>query len=507
MPIIIKDKDEALSYIEGASQEEKRFITKQLSFLMPNAYFIPSVRAGIRSPYKQFFKLHEDKIVIPKGLISNLIKTLDDEGFKYVYDKTIYTDKVPSKQEFKEFVKSLNIPFSPYDYQLKAAYESIINYRQINLMATGSGKSLTIYILIRWFLSQNFKSVIIVPSIMLTTQIFQDFKDYGWVDADTFIRLIGGENKIKIFDKPVTISTWQSLYNSPKLFEDLDVVIVDEVHAAKADTFENIIFKASVGARYRLGFTGTLPKDAIDKVTIISSIGQDKRYISTRELIDRGLATPALIKAIFLEYSNEDRYIVKSKKYQDEVKFLTEHIKRNTVLSKMINKISESGNTIVLFDRKEHGKELCLNTFEKKYGYSIDIKELMKADNPYGIYYIIGDSKASEREKIRVLLEHTTNSIVFGTSSILSTGINIKNLHSLMLVSGGKSSVKLNQSIGRLLRTHVSKSTVYIWDIIDDLTIPGKSSTHKNYFYKHFEERLMEYQDSEHPIEEKSIRL
>jgi superfamily II DNA or RNA helicase len=96
---------------------------------------------------------------------------------------------------------------------------------------------------------------------------------------------------------------------------------------------------------------------------------------------------------------------------------------------------------------------------------------------------------------------------LFGTSSILSTGINIKNLHHLFLTSGGKSSIKLNQSIGRLLRLHASKNTVNIWDIIDDLTIQMKSTLHKNYFFKHFEERLAEYMDNEYEIDEKVIQL
>lgn len=506
--ILITDKDEALSYIENFTITEQRFIVQQLSFFLPNYMFLPAYRAGISDGKKRFFKFFGEMIVVPKGLVPMLCKSLSERGIEYTYNKTKYNDIIPTFEEFNSFIESLNIPFKPYDYQIQAAFDSIHRYRQTNLMATGSGKSLTIYITIRWFLSQGLSGIIIVPTVMLTTQMFEDFKDYNWSDADEYVTLIGGENKIKDFSKPVVLSTWQSLYTSPTLFESLDFLMIDEAHTSSSSSFEDIIFKASTGARYRLGYTGTLPREAVDKITILSSLGSEKRYITTRQLIDRGLATPVLIKALFLEYPLEERRLVKKMKYQDEVKYITAHSKRNLVLSKIINKVTnDTGNSIVLFDHKEHGKELCLKTFEQKYRYSIDIKELMKSDNPYGIYYVIGDSKASVRESIRQLLEVNDNCILFGTSSILSTGINIKNLHNLFLVAGGKSSIKINQGIGRLLRKHISKSTVTIWDIIDDLTIKNKNTTSKNYYYKHFEERLSLYEENEYDIVEKVIKL
>jgi superfamily II DNA or RNA helicase len=506
--LIIKDKDEALSYIEDFTLEEQRFIVQQLSFFLPNYMFLPSYRAGITDGKKRYFKIHEDKIVIPKGLIPLLIKAFEQSDIKYYYQKTQYNDKIPTIEEFNSFVESLNLPFKPYDYQLKASYESICNYRQVNLMCTSSGKSLTVFIIIRWFLLNNLKGILVVPTVMLTTQMFNDFKDYGWVEAENYVHLIGGDNKIKITKLPILISTWQSLYTSPKLFSDLDYVMVDECHTASSSSFEDIIFKASVGARYRLGFTGTLPREATDKITILASLGAETRYITTRQLIDRGLATPVVIKALFLKYQPDECKLVKLMKYTEEVKYITMHHKRTQVLSKVINKITnDTGNSIVLFDQKEHGKSLCLSTFKAKFGYDIDIKELMKADNTYGIYYVIGDSKAKVREDIRQLLENNNNCILFGTSSILSTGINIKNLHNLFLTAGGKSSIKINQGIGRLLRKHASKNTVSIWDMVDDLCIKNKSTVSKNYYYKHFEERIMLYQENEYEIIEKVLQL
>lgn len=225
--LTIKDKDEALSYIENATPEAKRIIAKQLSFFLPNYQFTPAFRAGFSDGRKKFYKVKDDIIVIPKGLVILLIKSFRAEGIEYIYEKTQYTDVIPSFEEFQEFITTLNIPFSPYDYQVLAAFESIKRYRQTNLMATGSGKSLTIYLLIRWFLKNNLKGCIIVPTVMLTTQLYNDFVDYGWSEVEQHVRLIGGENKIKTFDLPITLSTWQSTIRDSKsseyCLEDLEI--------------------------------------------------------------------------------------------------------------------------------------------------------------------------------------------------------------------------------------------------------------------------------------------
>jgi superfamily II DNA or RNA helicase len=272
------------------------------------------------------------------------------------------------------------------------------------------------------------------------------------------------------------------------------------------NVYEKRVFKASTGARWRLGFTGTIPDDAVAKMILIGSVGEVKTYITPRQLIDRGLATNVLVKFLFFNYSIEDKKIVRKFKYPDEVNFFNNHDNRNTTLSKIINKVSTEGNTIVLVDSIEYGEILASNILKIR-GIDIETKLLKKADNEYKIYIINGSTKGIEREKIRLLLEKENNCILIGTSSILSTGVNIKNLHNLFLTSGGKSFVQINQAIGRLLRMHVSKILVKIWDIVDDCSTKGKSSTSKNYRYKQWEERMIIYNENEYEYTEKEINI
>jgi superfamily II DNA or RNA helicase len=70
-----------------------------------------------------------------------------------------------------------------------------------------------------------------------------------------------------------------------------------------------------------------------------------------------------------------------------------------------------------------------------------------------------------------------------------STGINIRNLHSVVLASPSKSRVRILQSIGRGLRIGDDKFEMTLYDIADDL----KSGTHTNFTLQHFTERLNIY--------------
>ena len=64
-------------------------------------------------------------------------------------------------------------------------------------------------------------------------------------------------------------------------------------------------------------------------------------------------------------------------------------------------------------------------------------------------------------------VQKENNIICIAITKIFSTGINIKNLHNIILAAGGKSSVTVVQSIGRGLRLHPDKKELNIFDICD----------------------------------------
>lgn len=485
------------AYTINANSDVLFNIQKLCSCQIPNARFLPAVKMGYSDGIKRFYQqIDENTILVPRGLAISL-KTKLEKDYNCVIEGLEEDCEQISMATFMEFVKSLNIPFEPFDYQLQAALDCINNNMRICEMATGSGKSLTIYLICRWFmekLPENDKILLIVPSIVLLNQMYSDFKDYGFEDINYFVDRLGGDYKLDCFMKKINITTWQSLYRNVELFADIKVLIEDEVHTAASDVHEKIIYPSAVNTIKRFGFTGTLPKTYMDRLILSSILGKAHNYITSRQLIDRGLATEITIKPIILKYNNSTSVIIKNiKTYQQEVSFILGIPERENILAKLINKVSKSGNTIVLFSRIASGEAIALKTVKQKYGVDVSIDELRQL-NDYGIFFISGETNASQRELIRQILEKYDDAILFGTSSIISTGINIKKLKNLVNTFSGKSYIKVNQSIGRMLRTHESKNgIVYLYDIVDDAR--GDSGK-KNYLLKHYIERLGYYNEN-----------
>jgi len=409
-----------------------------------------------------------------------------------------------------------------------------------------------------YFKKQNKKVLIIVPNVTLVNQIRSDFNDYNFQYPDDIHVIFAGQDKN--LDSAITISTWQSLYQNLDILKNADVTIVDEAHLAKSLVFEDLILPHLINCKYRLGLSGTIVDlSYADRMSIIGSLGPNVKIINAQGLIERGLGTPIEIKCIFFNYSKEEKEKYKKLKYQQEVAILEGHYGRNLMIAKMTNKISETGNTILLFNRIEHGRWLMELILQNKFGIknltflesitpnnikklikngeiplkiftntNLDEKQIKTITNTliknglpssyidrfnsleqYDIYMIYGAIEASERERIRKLLETKSNAILVGNYQVLSTGVNIRNLHNIILGAPTKSSVRLRQTVGRGIRLHNSKSVTKIWDITDDFSTKTKSgkTQFKNHTLKHFENRLLVYQDDGFPITEVEVQI
>lgn len=98
----------------------------------------------------------------------------------------------------------------------------------------------------------------------------------------------------------------------------------------------------------------------------------------------------------------------------------------------------------------------------------------------------------------------TENNILVANTALLSTGVNIKRLHNLVMASPLKSYTTISQSIGRLVRLHESKSEANVYDIVDDLG----TRTHTGVFWKQYQERLAKSYNPENlPVTERVLKL
>jgi superfamily II DNA or RNA helicase len=281
--------------------------------------------------------------------------------------------------------------------------------------------------------------------------------------------------KDKVTDKPVIISTWQSIYKfGVEWFEQFDAVFGDEVHLFKAKSLSTMMDKC-INARYRFGTTGTLDGTETNKLVLEGLFGPVFTVTSTAQLQKDKQLADLDISILLLRYHNDKCHWMKDKTYQEEIDFIVTNKARNNFITKLT--VDQTGNTLVMFQFVEkHGKIL----FEL-------IKDAVPDDRK--VFYVSGEVGAQDREKIRGIVEGEDNSIIVASLGTFSTGINIKNLHNIVFATPSKSQVKVLQSIGRGLRKSDNGVATKLFDIADDFHV----DKHKNFTLRHSAERIKIY--------------
>lgn len=447
----------------GIMMEMSEFFT----FSVPGAKFMPAYRS-------KFWDGKVRLLNVMNGLLyAGLLSYVEDFCQKREYEIEYLSDfstKEFSLKEAKEFITKLKPTLEPRDYQIDAFMHAVRESRSLLLSPTASGKSFIIYLLVRYYAK---RTLIIVPTTSLVSQLASDFADYGF-QSDRFVhRVFAGQDKGT--EKPITITTWQSIYKLPKeFFDSFDVVIGDEAHLFKAKSLTSVLTKLS-GCRYRFGFTGTLDGTQTHKLVLEGLFGPVRKVISTKELIDKKHLAEFNIKAIVLSYPDEVRkMVIRSANYQSELDYLVACEARNKFIKNLA--LSLEGNTLILYQ------------YVEKHGV---VLEKMLKDNNRPVYFVSGSVDGEERENIRKVVENESNAIIVASFGTFSTGVNIKNLHNIIFTSPSKSRIRNLQSIGRGLRKSDTKNSATLYDIADDMSWKSK----KNFTLLHFMERVKVYNE------------
>jgi len=438
--------------------------------------FSPKFRARVWDGKIRILNSHTG--VCPMGLAQEVKKFCDSRDYEFTFDDDFVYENV-SIHEVEEFIKSLNPPdwLDSRDYQVESITKCIRSNRRTLVSPTSSGKSFMIYVLYMWYFNKGMidKGLLVVPRTGLVTQMAKDFESYGF--KGRIMLSTDGLLKDNDLDADIVISTWQSLNNGGKVkmpkkwYHQFGMVFGDEAHGAKATQLKAII-GALVNAKYRFGTTGTLQEDPLFAETIIGLFGPKYKSISSKEMMDAGYAAQLEIKCLILNYDDEICKEAKGMKYADEISYITEMPERNNFIKNLT--LSLDNNKLVFFHRIKHGKEL---------------KELIELGAIGPVFFIAGETKSNEREIIRVQMEEEAAAILLASLGTTSTGISIKKLKHMIAAHPSKAKITVLQAIGRMLRKHPEILTVYLYDIVDNLT-NGKA---KNYALKHFEERVKIY--------------
>ena len=450
----------------GILQELSDYFT----FSVPGYKFMPAYKNKVWDGKIRLFNLRNQQLYY--GLHEYVQKFCRDRD--YTFESSLSTAPLVPYKDVLEFTKNIELEVEPRDYQLQAVTQCINSKRVLLLSPTASGKSLIIYLLTRYL---NKRTLIIVPTISLTQQMFSDFQHYGW-NAEKYCHIIKQGNE-KISNKQVIISTWQSIYKlQKKYFEGFDVVIGDEAHLYKAKSLTSILTKLK-NAEHRFGTTGTIDDIETHKLVLEGLFGPMFNVTSTKDLIDANYLAKFQIKVLILKYSEEDTKLVKKMSYQEEMDFIVNYEKRNKFIRNLA--IDQKGNTLLLFQYVEkHGKVL----------YNL-IKE--KTNNNRKVFFVHGGVDGDQREEIRRITEQEGDAIIVASYGTFSTGINIRNLHNIIFASPSKSKIRNLQSIGRGLRKGNNKKEATLFDIADDFS----KGAYVNYTLQHFKERVKQYNEQD----------
>jgi superfamily II DNA or RNA helicase len=439
------------------------------TFKVPGYQFMPQYRSGMWNGDVHIFNVRGQ--VLYGGLNGYLEKFCEEREYQIEYLTDFSADEF-SLKEAQDFISSLALPFQPRDYQVDAFVYAVRNRRAVLLSPTASGKSFIIYLISRWF---SARTLLIVPTTSLVHQMYTDFQSYGYDSEKHCHRIYSGEEKD--VDKPITITTWQSIYKMPKSwFDRFDVVIGDEAHLFKAKSLTSIMEKL-VDCQYRFGFTGTLDGAQTHKLVLEGLFGPVKKVTTTKELIDQKHLSAFKIKCIVLRHPDPVCKDILKKKYQDEMDYIVSCEQRNKFIRNLI--LSLKGNTLLLFQYIEKHGRILYNDMQKE----------IQESRP--VYFVHGGVEGEDRENIRRLVEMDQNAVIIASYGTFSTGINIRNLHNIIFASPSKSRIRNLQSIGRGLRLGENKEECTLFDIADDMSMNSK----KNHTLMHFIERMKIYNE------------
>lgn len=214
--LYVKKENHAFMTID-AEPSIRNEMVDYFSFLVPGYKFMPDYKNKIWDGKIYLYNSRGRRLYV--GLFYYLKKFAESEGRNYkivLIDNTRYGYPEQTQDVDFSFIQDLTITsrgkeISPYDYQIETAYHALTNKRRMIISPTASGKSLIIYLIIRWFLknrtekdSHN-KVLIVVPTTSLVEQMYGDFADYSQKDpsfnAEKLIHRIYSGKEKRVRDK------------------------------------------------------------------------------------------------------------------------------------------------------------------------------------------------------------------------------------------------------------------------------------------------------------------
>tara|TARA_R110001592_G_scaffold120545_3_gene324979 strand:- start:55708 stop:57219 length:1512 start_codon:yes stop_codon:yes gene_type:complete len=502
--ILTLDDSKKFIIINECSELEYDQLKISLTKKIEGYRFHPLVKRKVWDGNISFLKRNK----IPAGLWKEVVDICKEYDFEFTLNNI--TDIFDTKISESDFLDWSNDFFQhskikPREYQIDAAIK-ILKYRRcLAELATSAGKTLISFMIVAYLLEKlkKRKVLMIVPNVSLVLQATGDFEEYNSQKVQLKIQQIYSGVKLKKSSN-VVIGTYQSLVKKDaEYFKQFDVVFVDETHKAKAKSIQTIMDKCW-HCDYRFGLSGTIPKrGTVNRLTLMSAMGPLVIQVKANDLLEQGFISKCKVLQIQMDYATETQKKAfaelskgssfdRKRLFSLEQNFINVHDNRLDFVCKVVKKTDD--NSLVLFHKINYGEKL--------------FKKLKQITNKK-VYYVDGSTKTSLREEYKSRMEKNHDVIIVASYGTFSTGISIKNIHSIFFTESFKSEVIIRQSIGRGLRKHNTKDTVKIYDFVDDLRYKNveEKLNWENYIHRHGRERIKIYKEEKFPFEIQKIKF
>lgn len=463
-------RDEVNVRLHGLDANIRRTLTNKFKYEIPGARYLPAVRLGRWDGKVSYFSLAGATYI---NLLPEIIPVLEEHGYDVELDdtrgyKTTFDFEGITQDTFGDCTWPKGHPqagkaIELRDYQVDIINRFLANPQCIQEVATGAGKTLMTAALSASVQSYG-RSIVIVPNKSLVTQTEHDYANIG-LDVGVYF----GDRKE--LGRRHTICTWQSLNILLKntqsgdtdttigeFLEDVVCVMVDEVHMAKADALKTLLTGVMSHIPIRWGLTGTIPKEDYNRLALLCTLGPVIGQLSASELQEQGVLAECHVNIVQLMDHKEFT------SYQSELKYLLENTDRLDYIAGMIERVRESGNTLILIDRVAAGQALVAR-----------IRDAV---------FVSGATKGTDRQEEYDEVATASDKVIVATYGVAAVGINIPRIFNLVLIEPGKSFVRVIQSIGRGIRKASDKDFVQIWDITSSCKFAKRHLTQRKNFYR-----------------------
>ncbi|HSH52733.1 MAG TPA: hypothetical protein VK982_13490, partial [Bacteroidales bacterium] len=179
-------------------------------------------------------------------------------------------------------------------------------------------------------------------------------------------------------------------------------IVVSNCHGTRADVLQVLLSRCD-NAKWRIGFTGTMPDDKLEEYQVMSYLGPVLKEYGSVELAKLGYVAECHIKMVHLSYDKEPKGTyddVKNQVFRNEYRLsLIEEIIRNI-----------DGSVLLLVGKVKDEGDFLLEYLNNKFH-----------DEDKEVMFLSGRDSATEREKWRKYADRSKKHVVsltFGNNII-----------------------------------------------------------------------------------------